>query len=105
DSGALGGALSGAAPGDCLMLADGMYGGLGIGAKGTAEAPIVIRAVNRGKVTFTGAIGFMGAAYVGLDGVNYSGGANVTVNNSNGNRISRGVFKLSGGIFVSLTGN
>ena len=103
--GALGGALSSAGAGDCLMLADGSYGGLTIGAKGASEAPIVLRAVNRGKVTFTGAITFMGAAYVGIDGANFSGGANVTVNNANYNRVSRGVFKLSGGTFVTLIGN
>src|SRR6185436_16763246 len=103
--GALGGALSGAAAGDCLMLADGSYGGLTIGAKGGSEAPIVLRAVNRGKVTFTGAISFTGASYVGIDGANFSGGANISINNSNYNRISRGVFKLAGGTFVTLIGN
>jgi hypothetical protein len=105
DPGGLGGALSGAQPGDCLMLADGSYGGLTISAKGSAEAPIILRAVNRGKVTFTGAISFTGAMNVGIDGANYSGGANISILNSNGNRISRGVFKLSGGTFVALTGS
>src|ERR687883_624299 len=64
--GALGGALSAGSAGDCLMLADGSYGGLTISAKGDADAPIVLRAVNRGKVTFTGAINFMGSSYVGI---------------------------------------
>jgi hypothetical protein len=105
DAGGLGGALSGAQPGDCLMLADGSYGALTISAKGSAEAPIILRAVNRGKVTFTGAISFTGAMNVGIDGANYSGAANISITNSNGNRISRGVFKLGGGTFVSLTGS
>jgi poly(beta-D-mannuronate) lyase len=105
NAGALGGALSAAAPGDCLLLADGSYGGLTITAKGRAEAPIVLRARNRGKVTFTGAISFNGAASVGIDGANFSGGANVSINDSNGNRISRGVFTLAGGTFVTLIGN
>jgi hypothetical protein len=103
--GALGGALSAAQPGDCLMLADGSYGALTISAKGSAEAPIILRATNRGKVTFTGAVSFNGAMNVGIDGANYTGGANISILNANGNRISRGSFKLSGGTFVSLTGS
>jgi hypothetical protein len=105
DSGALGAAISGAAPGDCLMLADGNYAGLTITAKGNAEAPIILRAVNRGKATFTSAISLNGAMYIGFDGANYSGGANITVNNANGNRVSRGVFKLGGGPWITLIGN
>src|SRR6185369_4328410 len=81
--GALAGALSAAGAGDCLILADGSYGGLTITAKGGAEAPIVLRAKNRGKVTFTGAISFNGAAYVGIDGANFGGAANVSINNAN----------------------
>jgi poly(beta-D-mannuronate) lyase len=105
-AGALGGALSGAAPGDCLMLADGSYPGMPITAKGTAEAPIVIRAANRGKAAFTSAVQFMGATYVVIDGVNYSGGANVSFSNANNNRVSRGVFKLGGGgPWITLTGS
>ena len=50
---ALGPALTAAKPGDCLMVADGAYGPLTIGAKGTAEAPIQIRAVNPLKATAT----------------------------------------------------
>jgi poly(beta-D-mannuronate) lyase len=105
DPDALAGALSAAAAGDCLMLADGSYGALTITAQGTADAPIILRAVNRGKVTFTGAVSFTGAAYVGIDGANFSGAANVSIDNSKGNRLSRGVFELSGGTFVTLTGN
>jgi hypothetical protein len=105
-AGALGGALGGAAPGDCLMLADGSYAGLAISAKGTSEAPIVIRAVNRGKAAFTSAVQFMGATHVIIDGVNYTGSANVSFQNANDNRVSRGVFKLAGGgPWVTLTGS
>ena len=39
NDGALGGAISGAMPGDCLVLADGNYGMPGITKTATAEAP------------------------------------------------------------------
>lgn len=50
---ALAPALAAAMPGDCLMLADGAYGPLTITAKGTAEAPIQVKAVNLLKATAT----------------------------------------------------
>jgi len=50
---ALGPALMAAKPGDCLMVADGAYGPLTITAKGTAEAPVQIRAVNLLKAAVT----------------------------------------------------
>jgi Chondroitinase B len=50
---ALGPALAAAKPGDCLMAADGAYGALEIGAKGTAEAPIQVRAANLLKASAT----------------------------------------------------
>jgi hypothetical protein len=50
---ALGPALAAAKPGDCLMAADGAYGALEIAAKGTAEAPIQLRAANLLKASAT----------------------------------------------------
>jgi hypothetical protein len=50
---ALGPALAAAKPGDCLMVADGAYGPLTITAKGSAEAPIQLRAVNLLKASVT----------------------------------------------------
>ena len=49
DSGALATAIGGAQAGDCIVLADGTYTFPNITAKGTAAAPIVIRAANRLK--------------------------------------------------------
>jgi hypothetical protein len=43
---ALAPALAAAMPGDCLLAADGAYGALTITAKGTAAAPIQLRAAN-----------------------------------------------------------
>jgi poly(beta-D-mannuronate) lyase len=50
---ALGPALAAAKPGDCLMVADGAYGPLTITARGTAAAPIQVRAVNLLKASVT----------------------------------------------------
>src|SRR6185436_18626752 len=48
-SAALAPALTAAAPGDCLLLADGEYSFPVIGARASADKPIVIRAQNRGQ--------------------------------------------------------
>jgi hypothetical protein len=101
---ALGGAVAAAMPGDCLIAAAGEYGGLTIGAKGTADAPIVIRSATRGSAVFTGRVILNGAAYVVVEGFNYTGGSGVTITNANNNRISRSRFRLGGGTFVSLNG-
>jgi hypothetical protein len=52
-AGALGPALMAARPGDCLQVADGAYGPIEITAKGTAEAPIQVRAANLLKASAT----------------------------------------------------
>jgi hypothetical protein len=50
---ALAPALATAMPGDCLIAADGAYGALTLMAKGTAAAPIQLRAANLLKATAT----------------------------------------------------
>ena len=104
DSAALGGTVASAMPGDCLIAANGDYGAITISAKGTAAAPIVLRAATRGMAVFTGRVTLTGAEYVVIEGFNHSGAAGVTVTNSNNNRITRSRFRLAGGTFVSLTG-
>ena len=104
NSGALGGALGSAMPGDCLIAANGDYGAITIGAKGTAAAPIVLRAATRGMAVFTGRVTLTGAEYVVIDGFNHTGAAGVTITNANNNRITRSRFRLGGGTFVSLNG-
>jgi poly(beta-D-mannuronate) lyase len=91
-SGALGGALSGAMPGDCLVLADGAYTFPGISAKGTEAAPIVVRAANRGKITSGATITLSGAEHVVLEGISFMGSAGVSFANANRCRISRSRF-------------
>jgi hypothetical protein len=106
DAAALGGALGGAQPGDCLVLSDGQYAAPAISAKGTAEKPIVIRAQNRGKAVFSsGQLRLMGAEYVVVEGTNYTNGATISIVNANNNRITRSVIRPGGGgSFVQLTG-
>jgi poly(beta-D-mannuronate) lyase len=101
---ALGGALTAAMPGDCLIAASGEYGAVTIGAKGTAAAPIVLRAEARGMAVFTGRVNLTGAEYVVIDGFNHTGAAGVTITSGNNNRITRSRFRLGGGTFVSVTG-
>jgi hypothetical protein len=105
EGGALGAAVAGATAGDCLVAADGVYPGLTIGARGTAEAPIVIRAAKRGGAVFTGRVTLAGAAHVVLEGFNYEGASGLTITSANNNRISRSRFRLAGGgTWVTVNG-
>jgi hypothetical protein len=94
-SAALAGAVTAAMPGDCLILADGAYDPLTITAKGTAAAPIVLRAANRGKVIVSaGNIAMMGAAYVVVEGFSFQGMSSAVATSSDHCRISRCRFQL-----------
>ncbi|HXU80017.1 MAG TPA: polysaccharide lyase 6 family protein [Polyangia bacterium] len=84
--------LAAAQPGDCLVLADGDYAVPTITSTATAQAPIVVRAQNRGKVT-TGSIALSKAAHVVLDGLTMAG-ASIKVQDSQYCRISRFRFKV-----------
>ena len=79
--------IAGAQPGDCIVLADGNYTFPAISKTATEAEPIVIRAANRGKaVVNAGAIQFLKAAYVVVEGLDittpgaatgmYNGGSN-----------------------------
>jgi hypothetical protein len=77
-------------PGDCLVLADGTYAGPTISAKGTAAAPIVIRAANRLKVSITGTLRLNNASYVVVEGFTFPGGNGSSIEGSSDhNRITR----------------
>jgi poly(beta-D-mannuronate) lyase len=88
----LGTKLGAAKPGDCLILADGDYAFPMITNRATADAPIVVRAQNRGKPT-VGSIVFNKAAHVVLEGFTITG-VNVKVQDSEYCRISRFRFKV-----------
>jgi poly(beta-D-mannuronate) lyase len=90
NSGALGGALGAAKAGDCLVLADGDYTAPTIAAKGTADAPIVVRAANKLKVNMNGTVKMDAASYVVLEGFTFPGGSGTSVGgNADHNRITR----------------
>ena len=83
DSGALAGAIAAAMPGDCLVLADGNYTLPAItGKKGTAAAPIVIKAANTLKVVVaSGGFSISDSAYVVVQGIMYTSNTGAKVNN------------------------
>ena len=90
NSGALGGALGDAQAGDCLVLADGEYSFPTITAKGTAEAPIVVKAANTLKVTVgSGNVALQGAAYVVVQGVHFRSSGSIRMGDCDHCRISR----------------
>ena len=78
NSGALGPAIDGAMPGDCLVLADGNYTLPSITKKATAAAPIVIKAANTLKaVVASGGFSIADSAYVVVQGLMYTGNEKV----------------------------
>jgi len=79
NAGALGGAISGAKAGDCLVLADGDYPAPTIAAKGTADAPIVLRAANKLKANFNGVVKLDNASYVVLEGFTFPGASGTSI--------------------------
>jgi poly(beta-D-mannuronate) lyase len=82
---ALGAAVNAAAPGDCLIVADGAYGPLTITAKGTATGLIQVRAMNLLKASVT-ALQFTNAEYVVVQGFSIS---TILFVNSNYSRVTR----------------
>jgi poly(beta-D-mannuronate) lyase len=77
-------------PGDCLVLADGDYAAVNITAKGTAAAPIVLRAANRLKVNLNGVLRMTDAAYVVVEGFTFPGDSGTSiVGTSNHCRVTR----------------
>jgi chondroitinase B-like protein/ricin-type beta-trefoil lectin protein len=108
-SSALSSAVSGAGPGDCILVADGSYAGFTVTADGTSTSPITIRAVNRGAATLSsGNIFLNGANWVTIEGFrittpggsrsmdNTTRAAAVFFYNSNNSRLTRCTLRLSG---------
>jgi hypothetical protein len=90
DGAGLAGALAGARPGDCLLLADGHYSFPAITTVASAEAPLLIRAAHRGKaVVDAGSIELRGAAYVTVEGLHFTSSGNITFTDSHHCRLSR----------------
>jgi poly(beta-D-mannuronate) lyase len=87
---ALAAALTGAQPGDCLVLADGEYTFPSIGARATADRPIVIRAQNRHKaVVSSGDIELRAAAHVVIEGLLFTSAGSIQFRDAEHCRLSR----------------
>jgi hypothetical protein len=83
-------ALTGAAAGDCLVLADGDYQLPTITAKGTEAEPIIIRAANTlGVQVPSGNLNLTGAAYVTVQGFMWPGSGTIRLTDCDHCRISR----------------
>jgi poly(beta-D-mannuronate) lyase len=86
-------ALLAVKPGDCLLLADGDYPAPTITAKGSADAPIVLRAANRLKANFNGVVKITDATYVILEGFSYPGASGTAIAGASTNcRVTRSRF-------------
>lgn len=89
-------AVTSVSAGDCIVLADGDYLFDVIDAKGTATAPIVIRAANRGKATVSkGALELQGAAYVTIEGLTYQSSQAVGLTDCDHCRLTRIAFRIA----------
>ena len=97
---ALDGALGAVKPGDCILVDDGQYPGIAITAKGTAGAPIVIRAAHRLKAAFTSNVTYSKAEWVTVEGFVLPG---VRITDSLNCRLSRCSAKPGGGLTVDGT--
>jgi hypothetical protein len=88
-------AIADAKPGDCIVLADGHYTFNTIGAQGTAESPIVIRAENRGKAEVSsGGLTMADAAYVTVEGLLWTSSSGVSIADCDHCRVSRCDFHI-----------
>jgi hypothetical protein len=87
---ALAPALTGAMPGDCIVLADGNYTFPAITGQGTADKPIVIRAANVLKVVVpSGDVTIQGSAYVVVEGFHFRSPGQIKMANCDHCRVSR----------------
>jgi hypothetical protein len=107
---ALQSAVSGAAPGDVIELADGSYSTsstINLSKAGTAGAPITIRPEHVGGATISGSGGFVisaGASYVVLAGFKLTGSRGLSIPvGATHVQITRNVFQMAGSVQYWLT--
>ncbi|KAK9761774.1 hypothetical protein K7432_013077 [Basidiobolus ranarum] len=89
--------LGKATPGSCFILNDGDYSSIVDvrNAKGTQDAPIVIRAKNIGKAVLSNDFNLKDNEYVVLDGFTFNGsGQRVEIEGCQSCRITRSSFKI-----------
>jgi hypothetical protein len=87
-------AIGAATAGDCIVLADGVYAAPVLAMKkGTAVAPIVLRAAHRGKASFSANVRVSGSSYVAIEGFVFPGATGISFVDSDHCRISRSRFQ------------
>lgn|GEM_PF-1419425 len=102
-------AVSNALPGDCIVLANGSYAGFTISRDGASNAPIVIRAANRGGATISsGIIRLNHTSFVTIEGLTMTTSGStqtvdgesfpvgVWIDGGDNCRITRNTFRLTG---------
>jgi hypothetical protein len=107
NSAQLRGAADAARPGDCIVLEDGSYELDTLRARGTADHPIGIRARNRGRaVVSSGGLRIEGAAYLTVEGLDWTSSGAVVIADCDHCRIARTVFRRAGGAgdWITVTG-
>ena len=93
DSAQLTEAVGAVTPGDCLVLGDGVYSAPVLAMKkGTAQAPIVLRAAHRGAASFSGDVTVSGSSYVVVEGFVFPGATGISFVDSDHCRITRSKF-------------
>jgi hypothetical protein len=99
-------AVDAAVAGDCILVANGQYSGVTVHAKGNANAPIVIKAVNRLGATFSSAIVLNAAEFVVLAGFSFNGTAPaLTITDSKSCRLTRSKVQLGNGTWIVVDGS
>lgn len=90
-------AMSNAAPGHTILLADGVYSIGKLNARnGTAGAPIMIMAVHQGKAAVTGGqLEVLNSSYVTFSGLKWTNSDTLKITSSHHIRLTRSQFRLT----------
>ncbi|NUO49180.1 MAG: hypothetical protein HOV80_10030, partial [Polyangiaceae bacterium] len=92
-------ALSGAVPGDVLVLADGTYGSIVVQNDGAAGNPIVLRAANPAGAIIEGEMRLDGRSFVHVEGLAIHG--RLKMNDASEVKISKCIFDTQGDGIIS----
>lgn len=87
--------ISGAAAGDCIVVSDGNYSIGSVSAKGTAAAPIVVRAQHRLKAVISSGTLTMGGTYFVFEGFDWTSSGSINFKNCDHCRLTRNRIHLA----------
>jgi hypothetical protein len=97
-------AIKAAMPGDCIVVADGSYGAITMGAAGTSTAPIVVEAAHSLQAVFTAGIKLEQASWVVVQGFAFASAPAVTIDDSKNCRLTRSQIKATMGTWIVVQG-